>query len=150
MVGESSTTRKFAFSSATIRASRCGRQQVEEALNRVQLPLRLRIEFGREDRRRSVRGEKREELVIDRRERVFLLEQFVDDYQPDDMFLDLQRNGGQRLLERYFAAFHVLIDVVALAGPGYAAHDAVTQPRRDCLDAGHDILPFRGDGLELV
>src|ERR1019366_7595856 len=151
MVGESSTTRKFAFSSAkVIRPSRCGRQQVEEALNRVQLPLRLRVEFGREDRRRSVRGEKREELVIDRRERVFLLEEFINHNQPDDMFLDLQRNGGQRLIERHLAAFHVLIDVVALAGPGHAAHDAVPEPRRDALDAGHVILPFRGDGLELV
>src|ERR1700704_2347624 len=68
MVGESSTTRKFAFSSATIRPSRCGRQKVEEALNRVQLPLRLRVEFRRENRRRRVRGEQREELVIDSRE----------------------------------------------------------------------------------
>src|SRR5215212_8087209 len=101
MVGESSTTKKFAFSIATIRASlsRCGGQQVEEALDGVQLALGLRVEFRREDRRRRVRGQKRVELVIDRRERVLLLQQLVDGDQADDVLLDLERHRGQRLVE---------------------------------------------------
>src|SRR5437763_17204162 len=100
MVGESSTTKKFAFSSDTILASlsRCGGQQIEEALDRVQLALGLRIEFRREDRRRRMRGQQREELVVDRGERVLLLEKAVDRDQADDVLFDLERHRGQRLL----------------------------------------------------
>src|SRR3954454_19693771 len=151
MVGESSTTRKFAFSNATMRPSRSGRQQVEEALDRVQLPLRLRVEFRRENRRRGMRGEQRKQFVIDRRERVLLLQEFVDHHQADDVLLDLERHRGQRLLERDLAAvFEILIDVVALAGLGHAAQNAVAEPRGDVLDAGHDVFAFRSDRLQLV
>src|SRR5437763_1586839 len=132
MVGESSTTRKFAFSNATIRASLsrcCGGQQVEEALDGVQLPLRLRIEFRREDGRGRVRRQQREELVVDRGERVLLLEELVDGDEPDDVFLDLERHRRERLLERDAAALDVLIDVVALARLGHAAEDAVAEAR---------------------
>src|SRR5881392_2575037 len=101
MVGESSTTRKFAFSIATSRASlsRCGGQKVEEALDGVQLPLRLRIEFRGEDGRRRVRRQKREELVVDRGKRVLLLQQAVNGDQADDVLLDLQRHRGQRFFD---------------------------------------------------
>src|SRR5438045_3224957 len=153
MVGESSTTRKFAFSSATIRASlsrRCGGQQIEEALDGVQLPLRLRIEFRREDGRGGVRGQQREELVVDRGERVLLLQQPVDGDQPDDVLLDLERHRGQRLLQRHLPAVDVLVDVVALAGLGHLAQDSFAQARGDRFHAGHDVLALAGDGLQLV
>src|SRR5205814_6759488 len=46
MVGESSTTRKFAFSNAkALRLSLICSEQIEEALNRVQLPFGLRVEL---------------------------------------------------------------------------------------------------------
>src|SRR5258707_129285 len=151
MVGESSTTRKFALSNATIGPSRRRRQQVEEALNRVQLPLRLRVEFRRENRRRGMRGEQRKQLVIDCRERVLLPQKFVDHHQADDVFLDLERHRGQRLVERDLTAvFEILIDVVALARLRDAAEDAVAEARGDRLDAGHDVFAFRGDRLQLV
>src|SRR5258708_34546667 len=151
MVGESSTTKKFAFSSGTIGPSRCGCQQVEEALDRVQLSLRLRVEFRGENRRRGMRGKEREELVVDGRERVFLLEKFVDDHQADDMFLDLERHGGERLFQRHLATvFHVLVDVVALAGLGHAAENTVAEAYRDGLDSEHDVLTLRGNRLQLV
>src|SRR3954447_25560993 len=93
MVGESSTTRKFAFSIPKIRPLTRSGEQIEEALNRVQLALGLRIELRRENRRRGMRGEQREELVVYSRERVLLLQQFVNGNQPDDVLFDLQRNG---------------------------------------------------------
>src|SRR5712692_8251627 len=54
------------------------RQEIEEALDGVQLPLRLRIQLGRKNRCGCVCSQEREELVIDGREDALILEQLVD------------------------------------------------------------------------
>src|SRR3954468_16554726 len=107
MVGESSTTRKFAFSIPKIKPLTRGGEQIEEALDRVQLPFGLRIELRRENRRRGMRGKQREELVVDGRERILLLQQLVNRDEPDDVLFDLQRHGGERLVDGDRAAVGV-------------------------------------------
>src|SRR5471030_1873317 len=74
MVGESSTTRNVAFCILAHPPLRCGGKQIEKTLNGIQLPLGLRIELRREDRRRGMSGEQREELVVDRGKGILLLE----------------------------------------------------------------------------
>src|SRR5262245_31956948 len=75
------------------------REQVDESLDRVQLALRLRVQARREDGRRGVAAEQREQLVVERREPVLLLQQAVDRDRADRTLLDRQRNAHDRLAQ---------------------------------------------------
>src|SRR5438045_4508447 len=76
------------------------RQEIEKTLDRIQLALRLCVQLRGENRSRGVRCQQREELVVDGREDVFLVEQFVDGDHDDDMRLDCEGNRGRRAMER--------------------------------------------------
>ena len=95
-------------------------------------------------------GQQREEFIVHGRERLLLLQQLVDGDQADHGVLDLQWHRGQRTVQADRTAAWILAEVVAFSILGRRAEDAVAQPHGKLVDACHHVLPFRGDGVQVV
>ena len=100
------------------------------------------MELGRRHGRRRVAREQREELVVQRREPVFLLQELVDPDRADGSVLDPERNADQRL-------FHVVAALAVAARHLAAGHAAADDPGTQ----GHarefvERQPLARDGLE--
>src|SRR4029434_10817690 len=73
------------------------REQVDEALDGVQLALGQPVELRREDRGRRMSAQQREQLVVEWREALLLLQQGVDCDRTDRTVLEAQPDADQRL-----------------------------------------------------
>src|SRR5205823_6490713 len=122
------------------------RQEIEKTLDRIQLALRLCVQLRGEKRGRGVRRQQREELVIDRREDVLLIEQFVDRDHADDLVLDLERNGGQRPIERNLP----VVQIKTVAAARDTAEGSGAELGRDVLDARNGVLAIARDRAQLL
>src|SRR4051812_28608990 len=97
-----------------------------------------------------MRGEKREQLVVNRGEGVLLLQKTIDRDQSDDVILDLERNSGEWPLDCHQVVGIVAVAEVTLAGFRNFAEQSVAEGYGDVLDARHDVFAFGGDGFHLT
>src|SRR5574341_2080429 len=105
-------------------------QHVQEALQRRELAGRGRVELRGEDRGGGVAGQEREQLVVHRGELGLLDQQLVDRDDADRGVLDLERDHGERLLERRGVLARYRLGEVVLAALGGLADRAVADRDR--------------------
>ena len=97
-----------------------------------------------------MRGQQREELVIDGRECVLLDQQPVDCDLSDHLVLDLQRHRGQRPLQRRFCVLIIAMEVIRFPSARDLAEDPVAEVDGEGVDARHEVLAIAGDGRQLM